>query len=1331
MPWPAWHQRVSLLLILIRDAAGAARQCLPNPVEERFRKNVTVDGISRPIGIWVNGWDSAEVVSELYGILVSELMGYNVELSEGSNGRTQVQRLAGCYGAPEDGCGPPRKYHIGLESWFAQTAYGQEYLKELRENAPTIVNTLPYIGNSGMFILDSPRRQALEAEGMALEYYRFYDADWYRPQKYTSQVYEIDLDRLKTCGVSILSLYPDIADIYLAATGDHDGVLDVNGTKELKCYLGKWFASPACRAQPQNCTALITGGDGWGTLHLTQQISFHNMPVAIATAVSRDDWRILNQEFPSLVYWWKPDTTFVLQSPAYVILPLHNQSEYARLNYRSQRKHTWLVNLAAPGFAEVAPLPVSLVRNMQITEADISKLLALHVQQDGTPDAWTSACTWLLQETKWTSWIPSVTDCFPGSGLVDAAGNWVADTTLAVGCQPCPTGAFSKGLAGTRTRACQLCPAGSNQHLVGQSACTPCAPGSVAPEPGLTECELCGLGKYANESGMTACHACGDQEQASLWTTRLQLGASRSVLKDGASSAAECSCADGAFLTHGRCAVCTSGAICKGGGNLTLHPGYFSAVEEPNFIYRCFGSLAAACPGGQPGICAEGRDPSSVACSHCLPGFRSKDSTCTACGAGDAVFAVFVSLSFVCLVVFMYLIWVRRSHRTGYSGHVLITALALGQMVTAFQQLLVIQQFEIVWAEPFRGLMEAVDFISLNLQIVSVECFAPQGELMRYVLQTLLVPAVAVVLGIVHVIYILSIRSSSAHPELLVGAFGSILLTFFITLCSNILAPFRCHLHPNGMQTVQDYPGAFCSGEGAHSWMVIVGLATCTMPVGFFSVCCVVMMQLPKRLMLADVKFIRNTSFLLIRYRPGAERFAILHLARNALMVLCPLLSSPSGRILSMNGLVLLSLIATAAVRPWRMPECNYLELLVLAGMLVILDAGSLYMKEVDNEVVTAICMTCMWIMSLSGLVGSLAYGVGKHLQLKYHKRFQFFLCHHKKSSGAFARLLKMNLAQKDMEGGDVFIDCDDLTDLTRLFGYVAHETSTFVILGSPHVLTRKWCIGEMATARMHGVESVLLAYPGFVKPSEQMIASYFDLVLDISELSNYNIGFDDVRETLRWINSVMSLELDPVLNTDTVAHVVRRLRGTDASRLSSIGSDRNYGNEDCHIVSDISNLESTAAAFVLFGYVSRKLLMDDSHFTLSVLLPGKHVSRTAKCALLLCTVDCFRSLQFAEWLIEVQELSNCTELPIVADDFMPPPPAFWEQITVDPSWSRTIRVPTYMRILKAVFKEIPVTFSAQNYSADAFCTDSCVWRERLQKFVSDGPAGADLLTHR
>ena len=31
----------------------------------------------------------------------------------------------------------------------------------------------------------------------------------------------------------------------------------------------------------------------------------------------------------------------------------------------------------------------------------------------------------------------------------------------------------------------------------------------------------------------------------------------------------------------------------------------FLHSEEPNFIYKCFG-IALACPGGEPGTCAEG-----------------------------------------------------------------------------------------------------------------------------------------------------------------------------------------------------------------------------------------------------------------------------------------------------------------------------------------------------------------------------------------------------------------------------------------------------------------------------------------------------------------------------------------------------------------------------------------------------------------------------------------------------------------------------------------------------------------------------------------------------
>ena len=63
-------------------------------------------------------------------------------------------------------------------------------------------------------------------------------------------------------------------------------------------------------------------------------------------------------------------------------------------------------------------------------------------------------------------------------------------------------------------------------------------------------------------------------------------------------------------------------------------------------------------------------------------------------------------------------------------------------------------------------------------------------------------------------------------------------------------------------------------------------------------------------------------------------------------------------------------------------------------------------------------------------------------------------------------------------------VDCDDLNDLTRLFSYVGQDTETFVILGSPDILTRKWCVGEMCTARSHKVKTMLLTWPTFLPRS-------------------------------------------------------------------------------------------------------------------------------------------------------------------------------------------------------------------------------------------------------
>ena len=49
-----------------------APACLPNPRSLSQRRNVTHDGESYPIGLWVNDWDAAYVTSGVVHILIED-----------------------------------------------------------------------------------------------------------------------------------------------------------------------------------------------------------------------------------------------------------------------------------------------------------------------------------------------------------------------------------------------------------------------------------------------------------------------------------------------------------------------------------------------------------------------------------------------------------------------------------------------------------------------------------------------------------------------------------------------------------------------------------------------------------------------------------------------------------------------------------------------------------------------------------------------------------------------------------------------------------------------------------------------------------------------------------------------------------------------------------------------------------------------------------------------------------------------------------------------------------------------------------------------------------
>ena len=46
-------------------------------------------------------------------------------------------------------------------------------------------------------------------------------------------------------------------------------------------------------------------------------------------------------------------------------------------------------------------------------------------------------------------------------------------------------------------------------------------------------------------------------------------------------------------------------------------------------------------------------------------------------------------------------------------------------------------------------------------------------------------------------------------------------------------------------------------------------------------------------------------------------------------------------------------------------------------------------------------------------------------------------------------------------------------------------DTQNFLVLRSPDILTRQWCVGEMVTARANGVNTMLLTWPRFLLPDD------------------------------------------------------------------------------------------------------------------------------------------------------------------------------------------------------------------------------------------------------
>ena len=186
--------------------------------------------------------------------------------------------------------------------------------------------------------------------------------------------------------------------------------------------------------------------------------------------------------------------------------------------------------------------------------------------------------------------------------------------------------------------------------------------------------------------------------------------------------------------------------------------------------------------------------------------------------------------------------------------------------------------------DPFQVLLDIFSFISLDVILGSVDtinCVTRVAPEVQYLIGSLVVPlffAVGPTLAHLNVVYMMRRAGIRAKGKtgfglsLLWKTLGLFSLIFFISLCSSFLEPFRCKRHPNGLRTLQSSHSVLCNFTGTHLKLCLIGGIVCLLPITYLALSCwIILVELPKRVQMADVSFIRACSFLVMRFHPGQE----------------------------------------------------------------------------------------------------------------------------------------------------------------------------------------------------------------------------------------------------------------------------------------------------------------------------------------------------------------------------------------------------------------------------------------------------------------------------
>jgi len=175
--------------------------------------------------------------------------------------------------------------------------------------------------------------------------------------------------------------------------------------------------------------------------------------------------------------------------------------------------------------------------------------------------------------------------------------------------------------------------------------------------------------------------------------------------------------------------------------------------------------------------------------------------------------------------------------------------------------------------------------------------------------------------------------------------------------------------------------------------------------------------------------------------------------------------------------------------------------------------------------------------------------------------RYSALVCHVKSSHGATARWMQLELGKYTGGKNRIFLDSENLVNLTHLLSTVREKVDVLVVLATRDIWWRPWCAGEITTASSAGIPIVLAmmaegdnALELNFKSLSQEVSSQLDQV-QMDVLAPFGIAHDDIQQAYEKLDNAPKVSFsvrDPMM----VREAFDRL-----SRLAELNGMRNRGN--------------------------------------------------------------------------------------------------------------------------------------------------------------------------